>query len=176
MTGKAWASLNFLQRRAVCNTLTTIVQKLRSIPVPHQARIGGVEGTAAPLVWIQRQDLPIPSFTDEREMNDWLANQLSSRSVDPTLQLALRSASTSDKLVFTHGDLAGRNLIISNKTLVGLVDWEWAGWYPECFERIRVEWEEMVRSSPLSEKIVSVVPDCSEEAKELYLKFTLNMR
>lgn len=36
---------------------------------------------------------------------------------------------------FTHGDLAPRNALVDERgRLVGLVDWENAGWYPDYFE------------------------------------------
>jgi aminoglycoside phosphotransferase len=35
------------------------------------------------------------------------------------------------KIVFTHGDLNMRNVLINNGKLSGIVDWENSGWYPE---------------------------------------------
>ena len=37
-------------------------------------------------------------------------------------------------LVFTHHDLAPRNLMVDTKGLLWLVDWDFAGWYPPYFE------------------------------------------
>ena len=43
--------------------------------------------------------------------------------------------STGHAITFSHGDLALRNIIIDGwGRLVGLVDWENAGWYPEYWE------------------------------------------
>ena len=39
--------------------------------------------------------------------------------------------------VFTHGDIAPRNILVSNdleKTVLGIVGWESAGWYPAYWE------------------------------------------
>lgn len=42
---------------------------------------------------------------------------------------------TGHAVVLTHGDLALRNIVVNGKgRLVGLVDWEHAGWYPEYWE------------------------------------------
>lgn len=107
-------------------------------------------------------------------MNAWLADILSSNSrallsVPVNLASKVRSAPSSPKLVFTHGDLAGRNLIIKDGKLVGLVDWEWSGWYAEHFERARVEVEEGFRSTTMSEEILCAVPEFRGEEKELYV-------
>lgn len=44
-----------------------------------------------------------------------------------------------------HGDLTPRNIIINNKKIVGIIDWENAGYYPEYWEyvksRIGVSWD-----------------------------------
>jgi thiamine kinase-like enzyme len=35
------------------------------------------------------------------------------------------------RLVFTHQDLAARNLILDDNGRLWAIDWELAGWYPE---------------------------------------------
>lgn len=34
-------------------------------------------------------------------------------------------------IVFTYGDLAARNILVRDGRIVAIVDWEYAGWYPE---------------------------------------------
>ncbi|KAL7269000.1 hypothetical protein RUND412_008355 [Rhizina undulata] len=36
--------------------------------------------------------------------------------------------------VLAHGDLAPRNVIVSNGKIASIIDWETAGWYPEYWE------------------------------------------
>jgi len=42
----------------------------------------------------------------------------------------------SEQSVFTHADLAPRNIIIDQSTfeVTGILDWECAGWYPAYWE------------------------------------------
>ncbi|MCJ1252258.1 hypothetical protein MMC24_000062 [Lignoscripta atroalba] len=35
---------------------------------------------------------------------------------------------------FSHGDLCPRNLIVRNCKIVAIIDWQFAGWYPEYWE------------------------------------------
>lgn len=39
------------------------------------------------------------------------------------------------RIVFTHGDLCQRNIMVNEKgDVTGIVDWEFSGWYPEYWE------------------------------------------
>lgn len=38
------------------------------------------------------------------------------------------------KTVFTHGDLAMRNILVRDGSVAGIIDWAYAGWYPEYWE------------------------------------------
>lgn len=70
---------------------------------------------------------PHGPFTDERTFN----NQLMTRH-PPTPEEVQR---TGHAVVLSHGDLALRNIVIDGRgRLLGLVDWEHAGWYPEYWE------------------------------------------
>lgn len=42
--------------------------------------------------------------------------------------------STGYTIVFTHADITARNIIIRNGCIVALLDWEFAGWYPEYWK------------------------------------------
>jgi aminoglycoside phosphotransferase len=36
--------------------------------------------------------------------------------------------------IFTHGDLSSLNILVRDDKIVGIVDWETAGWYPQYWE------------------------------------------
>ncbi|KAI1333114.1 kinase-like domain-containing protein [Xylariaceae sp. FL0255] len=51
-------------------------------------------------------------------------------------------------IIFTHGDIAARNILVRDGKIVALLDWEFAGWYPEYWEYVfafrgldNVDWE-----------------------------------
>jgi hypothetical protein len=46
-------------------------------------------------------------------------------------------AQNKHKVVLTHGDLRGRNIIVAGDRIVGLLDWETCGWYPEYWEFVK---------------------------------------
>ena len=44
-----------------------------------------------------------------------------------------------DCAVFAHGDIAPRNIMIDEKgNITGIIDWEYAGWYPDHWEYAQI--------------------------------------
>jgi aminoglycoside phosphotransferase (APT) family kinase protein len=52
---------------------------------------------------------------------------------DPAPSTTLIPA-TPSTLVFTHHDLAPRNLLLDRRGQLWVLDWDYAGWYPRYFE------------------------------------------
>ncbi|QSS53212.1 hypothetical protein I7I53_00395 [Histoplasma capsulatum var. duboisii H88] len=45
----------------------------------------------------------------------------------------------SSSSVFTHVDIAPRNIMVDeNYQITGLVDWKYAGWYPDHWEYVQI--------------------------------------
>jgi thiamine kinase-like enzyme len=42
--------------------------------------------------------------------------------------------------VFTHGDLNPTNILVRGDQVVGIIDWEFAGWYP-CYWEYTSAWQ-----------------------------------
>ncbi|KAJ5351234.1 hypothetical protein N7452_000208 [Penicillium brevicompactum] len=78
-----------------------------------------------------------------------------------------------DKLVFTHGDIAPRNIIIDEEGHVAAVlDWEYAGWYPVWWEFVKAY--EFCNDLPGWSAYLSIILPPSH-AKE-YMSFALATR
>jgi aminoglycoside phosphotransferase (APT) family kinase protein len=59
------------------------------------------------------------------------------------------------RLVFTHADLADRNILVQDGRITGIIDWEWAGFYPEHWEFVT-----FVRASPWClDRVVKEFPE-----------------
>jgi aminoglycoside phosphotransferase (APT) family kinase protein len=68
-------------------------------------------------------------------------NLLTSRVVQtiPKFYVALIRSRFDDnsRLVFTHADLVDRNILVQDGRITGILDWEWAGFYPEHWEFVQ---------------------------------------
>ena len=105
--------------------------------------------------------------------------------LDPTLDVdpvfTEELLPTDSPIVFTHGDLCPRNIIVdpSSKRIVGIIDWAWAGWYPEYWEAGRMLFSGCVGDNyatltPIWNKIVKkVFPSEAKEAQGYYKMLSL---
>ncbi|TQV90391.1 Protein kinase-like domain [Cordyceps javanica] len=100
-----WPSMSGEQRKNVAGQLHEIVKRMRELEPPPDC-IGCCDGTGI-------RDTRIPS----------------------TLRASFRSQLRADhRIVFTHGDLTPRNIMMQDGKISGILDWEESGWYPEYWE------------------------------------------
>jgi len=75
----------------------------------------------------------------EDEFNKFIMTDLCHLYSADVYDMLLAMIRTNHKIVFTHGDFHPRNIIVSPHDLIviGIIDWESAGWYPEYWEYIK---------------------------------------
>ncbi len=83
-------------------------------------------------------------FKDIKSFNDWLGMAATRQRPGPNgiIRDPYRDfLPDTGEVYFTHGDLTPGNIIISDtpstagtREIVGVIDWEQAGWYPEYWE------------------------------------------
>jgi aminoglycoside phosphotransferase (APT) family kinase protein len=69
-------------------------------------------------------------FKTEADLNKYLTDPF----CDDIRKRAAISHNVQHDIVFTHGDLNPRNILVENGKITGIVDWENAGWFPEYWE------------------------------------------
>ncbi|KAG9255085.1 kinase-like domain-containing protein [Emericellopsis atlantica] len=126
---QAWPVLTPEQRSDILAELSGYIAQMRALGGIHLGRLDG-QGVVVPI-------------------HDWLVRppkRLQAQSMywhQITTQLG-----TEYPIVFTHGDLASRNILVRDGHIVALLDWEFAGWYPEYWEYVfalrgmdKLDWE-----------------------------------
>lgn len=73
-------------------------------------------------------------FKDVREFHDYLRDGIQAHSNADVTKLITMHRQDWDAPTFTHGDLSSLNIIVRGDDVVGIVDWETAGWYPSYWE------------------------------------------
>lgn len=76
-------------------------------------------------------------FPDEESFNSFILDFRPNVTPKAVLR-GLNSLPTCDhRLSFSHADLFQHNFIVRDNKIVGLIDWEFAGWFPEYWEYIK---------------------------------------
>lgn len=99
-------------------------------------------------------------FKTLQEVQDWFNHK-----VDVGIQVRELPATTSrfrfQDLVFTHQDIADRNLVLDAGGKAWLVDWGCAGVYPVGFEQVALREQSAIK--PVAEMVLSKLSDRHDE-------------
>ncbi|KAF1999752.1 hypothetical protein P154DRAFT_563821 [Amniculicola lignicola CBS 123094] len=147
----------------VCNRIWDLIYQFRTIPKPTEFANSfqcAADGTASTDVLIKalptHSSDPLASDADLRQRIYERYWEFNGRRYEKELPDMLPR---SDRTVFTHSDIAPRNIIIGEGgdcPIAGIVDWEDAGWYPEYWEYANImkptgdtDWQKwMERTAP----------------------------
>ena len=136
-----WAEMDEVAKQRVCQDIWDLIATIRSrVPRPTDLAAGRyrtVDGSPSrdPLLG-DNNDIAPAEFTDdtlrERIHTRYVAhNGLSYKDGKEVYGLLPRSGDS----VFTHGDLAPRNIIVDeNFQITAVLDWESSGWFPDYWE------------------------------------------
>ncbi|EKJ76925.1 hypothetical protein FPSE_02923 [Fusarium pseudograminearum CS3096] len=132
---KLWPDMSVDQKKDIAQQIRQIVEKMRSITPPTDF-IGACDGTEIRDTRVHFTYHSLPC-RDEKAFNEFLLTALY-EPTPPLLREAFsRRLRTDHRVVFSHCDLAPRNILVQDGKIQGLVDWEDAGWYPEYWEYVK---------------------------------------
>ncbi|KAB8210130.1 kinase-like domain-containing protein [Aspergillus parasiticus] len=111
---KTWDTMDENNKESICHQTWNFVSEIRTVPSPHDDPL--LEDLRAR---IYERYLYFGVRRYEHELPDMLPR--------------------SDRAVFTHGDIAPRNIMVDENTnITGIIDWEYAGWYPDHWEYAQI--------------------------------------
>lgn len=134
--GRGWVQRSSESKAKLLLQLKDMVNEMRSIRPPQGQGVSNVDGGS---IWDCR--LPGPSlchgpFNTVHDFHRHLRGGFDAHpdhfpEVSRLISLHQRQWSPP---VFTHGDLSSLNVLANGDKVVGIVDWETAGWYPSYWE------------------------------------------
>lgn len=140
MAGYGWTRRSEASKERILAQLSNMVAKLRAVPSPKDAVVGNVLG--GPLY-----DPRLPSrsfwgpYATTRAFHQALVGDMDINTDYaglpegvPDLLEFYRRAGDDYPLTLTHGDLSSLNVLVRGDDVVGIVDWETAGWFPSYWE------------------------------------------
>lgn len=153
---EAWPLLDDNDKGSICDDLSRIIKSLRTLTPSHPfigtfaqslcqcenlltPKPGSINGGTVQdrFFKLDYEKGPFPTIGS---FNDWLLAAATRQKPEAGVITGPLREYLPDKgeIYFTHGDLTLGNIIISDtpgpRRIVGVVDWEQAGWYPEYWE------------------------------------------
>lgn len=133
--GRGWVKPSEDSKAKLLSQLAGKVREMRD-PQPSQGiRVASVDGGSFFDCRVVGSSLPFGPFDTVQDFHRHLrmGMEFDSR-LDPEIQEVIEQQSKSWPLVFTHGDLSSLNILVRGDDIVGIIDWETAGWYPSYWE------------------------------------------
>jgi aminoglycoside phosphotransferase (APT) family kinase protein len=124
-----WESYSMETKKAIIEQLAGFVAQLRSLRSPFGMAVCSVLGGCVGDYRLNYE--PSGPFRDEAHMNLQLRYLAA---LEDCAEDVKSAHSRSHPIVFTHGDLAPRNIMVERGTITGILDWESAGWFPAHWE------------------------------------------
>jgi tRNA A-37 threonylcarbamoyl transferase component Bud32 len=148
---QAWPVLTPEQRSGIMAQLSDYLAQLRAMGGIHLGRLDG-HGVVVPNI-MTRCGGPFGSLV---EFHDWLANPPKRGHAESIYWHEITTQLGADyPIIFTHGDVAARNIMVRDGRIVAILDWEYAGWYPAYWDYVftmrgldNVDWETLGRYAP----------------------------
>ncbi|KAF4221952.1 hypothetical protein CNMCM5878_007504 [Aspergillus fumigatiaffinis] len=139
---KKWDTLDEKTKESICLRLWDMISKIRAISRPpeleglFQCLADGSLSRGKMLEDLQDPGRPLMNDSDLRSrIYERYLHFGGSRYERELPDMLPRS----DCSVFTHADIAPRNIMVDEENRVtGILDWEWAGWYPDYWEYAQI--------------------------------------
>jgi serine/threonine protein kinase len=130
-----WTSVSESQRLAWASQLTDIIAELRALPSMDCTTPGPLDPSKEDKCegqWFT--NFGAGPFDSHHDLSIWLNRKLSIARRGGNETSSYPKFEDTCRLVFTHQDVAARNIILDDDDHLWVIDWELAGWYPEYFE------------------------------------------
>ncbi|KAG9942170.1 kinase subdomain-containing protein, partial [Aureobasidium melanogenum] len=157
MIGKVLGALEEDDQRKVFAQLKRMVDEMRSLPPPSNT---GIQSCTGGSLWdsrIGRCKSRFGPFATVQEFHFWLRNGFrfadhkhKERMKGEEGQEMARMEALQDGSwpppVFTHADLNPGNILVRGTNVVGIIDWEFSGWYPHYWEYTSAWYGNIIRT------------------------------
>lgn len=132
---QAWAECTQPELEKIIFQLRNHFQELRQV---EGTFIGSVDGSVCNDQIFGNRESKYGPYADEQAFRDGIASSLRACDVAPVFTEVVigfvEAMPRHEHIVLTHGDLVPRNILVRDRNVVGIVDWEMGGFFPEYWE------------------------------------------
>ena len=132
--GNGWFSRSKESREAILQQLKSMITEMRSIGPAPDGSVASVSGGS--LYDSRLPETPGDRFGPFQTISDfhrYIRRGVETHQEEEIGQL-IRMHEEAWPICFTHADLSSQNILARGDVVVGIVDWETAGWYPLYWE------------------------------------------
>ncbi|DAA76881.1 TPA_exp: Uncharacterized protein A8136_7110 [Trichophyton benhamiae CBS 112371] len=133
----AWPGMTDDQRENVVQEFTAYVQQLRSLVPPKEGAVGS--SLLGPGYDHRLGDRLFGPFDDIAHFHYYVRRGMPLESWDESVK-QVHGRSRSYTIKYAHGDMCPNNVLVKGGRIVAIVDWEFAGWYPEYWEYTKIHY------------------------------------
>ena len=133
--GAGWVRRSEESKARLLSQLREIIRKMREVHPPEGMGVSSVDGGDLFDCRIAGPSLRFGPFDTIQDFHRHLRMGMDFESTpDPEIQDLIKQQQNSWPLLLTHGDLSSLNIMARGDQIVGIIDWETAGWYPSYWE------------------------------------------
>ena len=135
-----WDAMDEKDKESVCRQTWDFIVQIRTVPPQHEGIFQcTADGTPSKDPLLEDLQAPPRPLTNDSDLRARIYERYlhcgGSRYEHELPDMLLKS----DCAVFTHGDIAPRNIMVDeNCSITGIIDWEYAGWYPDYWEYAQI--------------------------------------
>ncbi|KAL2846607.1 kinase-like domain-containing protein [Aspergillus pseudoustus] len=174
---EAWPLLSEFQKVAIADQVVGVRNQLRSVT---STSIQCVDQSPCYPGLLFSDDKPHGPFHSDLELWDAITRSLHDPPKKAVPQRVLenlrRRLPSCEPYVLTHCDLNLGNIIVKNGSLVGVLDWEFAAYYPIWYEYVSASWgwtEDDAQWKKLLQERLDIHGDGHKDAKEFWTDLRL---
>ncbi|KAK2811587.1 hypothetical protein FQN50_001929 [Emmonsiellopsis sp. PD_5] len=133
--GNGWVKRSEQSRAKLLLQLREMVREMRELRPPDDMGVASIDGGSLFDCRIPGSSMLFGPFDTTHDFHRHLRMGMDfDPRLDPQIQDLIKQQSKPWPLLFTHGDLSSLNILARDDEIVGIIDWETAGWYPSYWE------------------------------------------
>jgi aminoglycoside phosphotransferase (APT) family kinase protein len=128
-----WNKLTVVHKKRIFAHLKDYIAQMRSLEPSPPGQIQAADGTGLFDSRLCLDNRPIGPFASVGEFHTYLGHDCI-RTLEQHRQCWPQLKAVAEKqyrTVFCHSDISPRNVLARDGEILGVIDWECAGWYPE---------------------------------------------
>ncbi|KAJ5481848.1 hypothetical protein N7475_000660 [Penicillium sp. IBT 31633x] len=129
---EAWDTLHSDQKLSIASELHSYINQLRDLKGDYIRAIDCGKAVIGQIASIEGGP-----FDSEQQFNEFILADIVRSAPDILRHYAKFALMDNHEIVFTHADLSPRNILVEGGRVTAILDWEYAGWYPEHWEYIQ---------------------------------------